>query len=739
MSAPQRVSSFRGDLEGIRGIALVIILFTHLIEWPTGGFVALDVFFVLSGYLITGLLLREYRLTGTISLNGFYRRRIRRLMPSSMLVLVVTALAGLYIFIFSRAVSTLWDALWSVLLVSNWNFALNGTDYFATSLPQSPLLHFWSLSVEEQFYLFWPAIVLALLVLGAGVRHARRRSAGGPQSIRPVVVGIAVIGLLSFGWNLFQSDLNPQVSYLSTLTRIWELAVGALLCFVTPLAQKIPAALRPVLAWAGFAALLVVAFLYTPALHYPGYWCLVPVAATVLIIVAGIGGPSHLVITTNPVSRYLGKISYTSYLWHWPIFIFAGVLFGKESPIYLFASIPVSLAVAALTTRFIEDPIRHSNWLEPQKRSRGHRHHHRHRHHKANRQHGQRVKVSLITAGATLAVALIAVIGIAPQMQKSSIPVASAVGSGVSPTSTAAPGTDTIATEESRLSAAVSAGLNTADWPDDLTPALDKAIDSRAPQWVDDNCLDTSEDNYATCIYGDASLTKTAVLLGDSTAISYMPGLVPALNSLGYRVRTLTHGQCPFANVQVLGQAENGQAAPGFPGFCDDGRAWSIQKTLEIKPDLVVITDGEDQTGAMVVQGDDARLRAMQAGMEDSLTQLSSLTAQFSILASPPHAENVAECATRINHPSDCTSTIDDNWFKLLKVTKDAAASVAAAQNRTVPVIDSSLWVCSERSACPAIAGKTIIRADRTHLTRQFAAGLQDILKLEYQRILGVS
>ncbi|MDF2443058.1 MAG: hypothetical protein JWR01_1261, partial [Subtercola sp.] len=282
MSAPKKASSFRGDLEGIRGIALVIILFTHLVEFPTGGFVALDIFFVLSGYLITGLLLREYRLTGTISLNAFYRRRIRRLMPSAMLVLVVTSLAGLYVFIFPRAVQTLWDAVWSVLLVSNWNFALNGTDYFATTLPQSPLLHFWSLSVEEQFYIFWPAIVLGLLVVGAGARQMRNRrvpatdpllrprttsSRRSAQSFRPLIVGIAVISLVSFAWGVIQADANPQVSYLSTLTRIWELGAGALLCFVAPLASKIPAMLRPVLAWGGFAAIFVCAFVYTPALH----------------------------------------------------------------------------------------------------------------------------------------------------------------------------------------------------------------------------------------------------------------------------------------------------------------------------------------------------------------------------------------------------------------------------------------------------------------------------------------
>ncbi|RFA11454.1 hypothetical protein B7R21_12120 [Subtercola boreus] len=772
---PKKASSFRGDLEGIRGIALVIILFTHLIEFPTGGFVALDIFFVLSGYLITGLLLREYRLTGTISLNGFYRRRIRRLMPSAMLVLVATSLAGLFVFILPRAVQTLWDAFWSLLLVSNWNFALTGTDYFATTLPQSPLLHFWSLSVEEQFYLFWPAIVLGLLIVGAGARSAGRRrvAPAAPiapadptlrprstsrrrppaQSFRPLILGIAVVSLLSFAWGVIQADAAPQVSYLSTLTRIWELGAGALLCFTVPLASKIPAMLRPVLAWGGLVVILVCAFVYTPALHYPGFWCLIPVASTVLIIVAGMGGDSHLVITTNPVARYLGKISYTSYLWHWPIFIFFGVLFGRESPVYLFAAMPLSLAVAALTTRFVEDPIRHSSWLEP-------RLHHRDtdpraRHHRRTDPgtRSRRIRIGFAVAGVTVAVALIGVIALAPRTQVASLPVASVVDPGSLPvepgaTSTAAaaaaaaaaPAAGTassVGSAQKVLTDAITVGLTTADWPSDLTPGLDKLdLGALAPQWVEDGCLDVSDENVTKCVYGDASLGKTAVLLGDSAAISYMPGLIPALGSLGYRVQALTHSECTFANVQVLGQSKDGAAAPGFPAVCDDHRAWSIDKTLQLKPDLVIVTDAESEVSSMVITGDDKRFEALQAGVTDSLSKIEPLGVPVVMLAGPPATIPLSDCATRINHPSDCTKPISNTWLKQLNVTQKAAAEVSATSAQPVSVVDTRLWFCAENTSCPPFAGTTIIRGDVLHLTAVYARMLEPILTATLRSLL---
>ncbi|MDF2443164.1 MAG: hypothetical protein JWR01_1367, partial [Subtercola sp.] len=473
------------------------------------------------------------------------------------------------------------------------------------------------------------------------------------------------------------------------------------------------------------------------------FWCLIPVASTVLIIVAGMGGDSHLVITTNPVARYLGKISYTSYLWHWPIFIFFGVLFGKDSVVYLFVAMPLSLVVAALTTRFIEDPIRHSAWLEPRVR----------RHHRTDpRARSRRIRIGFAAAGVTVAAALVAVIALAPRTQVSSLPVASVVDPGsvdpgsapVAPgqasTTAAAPATTapaTVSSEQKALSDAITVGLTTADWPSDLNPSLDRLdLSALAPQWVDDGCLDVSDQNVSQCLYGDASLTKTAVLLGDSAAISYMPGLIPALGSLGYRVQSLTHSECAFANVQVLGQSKDGAAAPGFPEVCDDHRAWSIDKALELKPDLVIVTDAESEVSSMVITGDDKRLAALQAGTTESLSKIEPLGVPVVMIAGPPATIPLSDCATRINHPSDCTKPISDNWLRQLNATQKAAAEVSTTSAQPVSVVDTQLWFCAENTSCPPFAGTTIIRGDILHLTAVYARMLEPILAVTLKGLL---
>ncbi len=161
---------FRPDVEGLRALAVVAVIVDHLFDWPSGGFVGVDVFFVISGFLITGLLLKEYERTKTISFLDFYKRRVRRIMPAALLVLVVSTAVSFLVFNVVRAQASLWDAIWSALFVSNWHFASAGTDYFASDGPISPFRHYWSLSVEEQFYLVWPVLIFLVITF------ARRRT-----------------------------------------------------------------------------------------------------------------------------------------------------------------------------------------------------------------------------------------------------------------------------------------------------------------------------------------------------------------------------------------------------------------------------------------------------------------------------------------------------------------------------------------------------------------------------------
>lgn len=241
----------RPDIQGLRAVAVIAVIFDHLLHWPSGGFVGVDVFFVISGFLITGLLLREHDRTGRISFASFYKRRIRRIMPAAITVLVVTVAATFLVFNAGRAQQSAIDALWSLLFSANWRFAAAGTDYFQASGPVSPFQHFWSLAVEEQFYFVWPAL-MALIFWAAS------QSSISSTKVRQTV-GLTMLGIVaaSFAWAMSESISNPTIAYFSTFSRAWELGVGALLAVIAPLLTRLPSALRPVLGWAGLALSLI--------------------------------------------------------------------------------------------------------------------------------------------------------------------------------------------------------------------------------------------------------------------------------------------------------------------------------------------------------------------------------------------------------------------------------------------------------------------------------------------------
>ena len=335
-------------------------MLAHLIGWPRGGFAGVDVFFVISGFLITGLLLRELAATGRISLRDFFARRVRRILPAAVVVLAAVVIVAFVVFNRTRADRTLFDALAALALVANWRFAAEGTDYFHAADAVSPLQHFWTLSVEEQFYLVWPAL-LVLLVLFLPV--AARRT-GAAHAV--VGVAAAAIVVVSGGWAMVQTAGDPTVAYFSTATRAWELAIGALLAVAVPALARIPAAVRWMLGWFGAAGVVWSFLIVDPdTMPFPAPWAALPVAAAVLVIAGGVGGDPrqrHLFPLTNPVSVFVGDISYSLYLWHFPVIVFAAVLLpvGAESTLIVVTTIVVLTASGYF---LVEQPLHRSPWL----------------------------------------------------------------------------------------------------------------------------------------------------------------------------------------------------------------------------------------------------------------------------------------------------------------------------------------------------------------------------------------
>lgn len=350
----------RPDLQGMRAVAVLAVFADHLFGWPSGGFVGVDVFFVLSGFFITGLLLRERSQTGAVSFQNFYVRRVKRIIPAALLVLVTTVVAAQFLFPAARAKETLLDALWAAVFGANIRFEAVGADYFQQGLPPSPIQHYWSLSIEEQFYFVWPWVLAGIFLL---TRKPYRR---GHVWVRHwgLFASMGVIVAASFGWAMYLSASDPNAAYFSTFTRVWELGIGALLAIASPWLGRIPAAIRPGLNYLGLAGVGASLFLISSTVQFPAPWAALPVLSTALVISSFHGAEVRAVpVLTNPVARWFGDTSYTLYLWHWPVIIMLQSVMPKHDALFYVLAAGLALGLTASTYYFYEDPIRKSGWL----------------------------------------------------------------------------------------------------------------------------------------------------------------------------------------------------------------------------------------------------------------------------------------------------------------------------------------------------------------------------------------
>ena len=288
-------TAHRDDVQGLRAVAVLLVVLGHAgIGFLHGGYVGVDVFFVLSGFLITGLLLAGATKLGHVSFVDFYTRRAKRILPAAVLTLVVTMVAAHELLNVVRARQVVVDSVWASLFAANVRFAELGTDYFAREQPPSAVQHYWSLSVEEQFYFVWPAL-LSLAVFGVAVgrrsrRHARRRRPiVSERALRRLFAVVVLAGAVSLAWSIYSTRREPAAAYFSTLARAWELALGAALAIVATHVARIPTLVRAVSGWAGLVAIVAAAVVFTSTTAFPGYAALLPTLGAALIIGAGTG------------------------------------------------------------------------------------------------------------------------------------------------------------------------------------------------------------------------------------------------------------------------------------------------------------------------------------------------------------------------------------------------------------------------------------------------------------------
>ena len=329
------------QIQGLRAVAAILVTVFHARLVP-GGFIGVDIFYVISGYLITGLILREIEKTGTLDLRSFYQRRIKRLLPTSVFVLFVTAIFAWILFppITRDALGR--DLFAAAAYISNYLFAWWQNDYQNLNATPSPFIHYWSLAVEEQFYIVWPLFLLFLARYGKKV----------------IFAGIAITTLLSLLFSIYLTQVAPIWAFYSLPTRAWELGFGALLLFLPETKKKIR-----ILPWLGFFGIAISSFNFNENTAFPGKNALVPVLATVFLMASiKYWPPLFNDLANSRLSQWLGAISYPLYLWHWPALVLPSSAMGRPLRFYeRFLCILLTIVLAHYTSKYVEEPLRHKN------------------------------------------------------------------------------------------------------------------------------------------------------------------------------------------------------------------------------------------------------------------------------------------------------------------------------------------------------------------------------------------
>ncbi len=671
--AAGRHHRFRPEIQALRAIAVVAVMAYHV--WPDrfpGGFVGVDVFFVVSGFLITGNMLREVDRTGRLSLAAFWAGRVRRILPAALVAIGVTALVSIWLLPLSRLPQVSSHALASAFYAQNWLLSFEAVDYLAQTGAATPFEHFWSLAVEEQFYILWPLVVIVLTTVSS--RRAFRR--------RLAVVFAALVAT-SFLWAVVAVQLRDPVAYFSTATRLWELGVGALLALIPGSRGMSPRASLGC-ATASIAVVFISIVAIRPSHPFPGLLALVPVAGAALMVIAGPLPVTSLsrALGWRPV-QWLGDASYSLYLWHYPAVVFLISLTGAPPGLGTGLGIVLlSLALAAMSFYWVEQPTRRSTWLASSPR-------------RALSLGG----LALVTTGA---VALVPLLPVALHRQEvasrppKSVP-AELRGALAFDLPALAPGAD----------------------PSFSDPALAITPDPAAeldlpvmPGHAYYDCQATAGQDSPACEHDPAAAVGTLAVVGDSNSTQYLPALLRVAEERGWRVVLHTRSECPF-NPVVLPTSSNNSDCPG------QNERLLRHLLGEGKPDIVFTA----ASSSYRFEEDDPQGARGYASYWKRLTDAGIRV--VAVRPMPRPTLDPVECVSEhLNDPMQCAEPREVALREHVRSGYDLAFSLAPEAEE----LDLSDETCSA-DRCFQVLGNTLVYRDKAHYTVEFVETLTDRLR----------
>jgi len=682
----------RPDVEGLRAVAVLAVVLYHADLGPTGGgYVGVDVFLVVSGFLITGLLRRELTATGRIDLAAFYARRARRLLPAAALVLASTVLVSAWVLSPLQAGRVAGDARAAALYALNLRLAAQQADYLAAHDQPSPLLHFWSLGVEEQYYLLWPALLLLV------VRLARPR-----RQDRALALTAAVVSAASLAACLHLTAVAQPWAFFSLPARAWELGLGALVAVVAHRSGPPPRAAATALGWLGLLAVVLAVVMLGGTTAFPGPWALLPVAGTAAVLLAGgRGGVGRLLGT--PPARLVGRLSYSWYLWHWPVLVLAPeVLERPLTAAERLGAVLGAAVAAALTTRLVEDPLRFSV-------------------------RARRPRTGLTLGAGLTALAVGVAIGTAHTLPRleggravvlAALPEAVRVPTVATPNSAGAPTPAPAPPPPADpLAEALAASVGVRALPANLEPRL-AAVDGDRPLVFQDDCHQGfTGTRVASCTYGDPDAPTNVVLLGDSHAAQWFPGLHQAADEHGWRLVSLTKTTCPPMPLEVFSTYLRRTYTE-----CRTWRDRALRRIAEEQPDVVVV--GVARHYGKGAYGFDVFGPEWHAGLASLTEQLRGTGAQVVVLgAKPMPPGSLPDCLARYRSDATRCGTAREDPVRLAGAAAEAQA-VTRAGGRYV---DVAPWLCGT-STCPPVVGNLLVHRDDNHLTTAYARWLAPVL-----------